>query len=310
MEPRDIGKIGVLAGGPSNEREISLKSGQAVFKALKETSADCVFLDICTGLDEELLLKSDIDVAFIALHGKFGEDGTVQAILEEAGIPYTGSGPRASRLAIDKVASKEIFTRGGLDVPKSATPPFSSFPVVVKPQFEGSSIGISIAKNEKELMDGMAAALNYGGRVIVEEYIRGRELTVGILDDEPLPVIEILVNERFYNFRAKYGRDDTRYIVPAKIGPEIYKKAQETGRRAHLLLGCECFSRVDMLLDESSGKLFVLEVNSIPGFTDHSLLPKAAAAAGIDFGRLCLRVIETALRKRGACKIGKEQKEI
>lgn len=305
MEPRKLGKIGVLAGGPSNEREISLKSGEAVFKALRERGADAIFLDIRKELSDDEIKELDIDIAFIALHGRFGEDGTIQKILEDAGLPYTGSGPLASRLALDKIASKEIFIEGGLDVPrftvldkKAKIPHFSDFPLVVKPQFEGSSIGISIARNNEELKEATALAFNYGDMIIVEEYINGRELAVGILDNEPLPVIEIVVRERFYNFKAKYNRGDTQYIVPAKIDTRIYRDAQEKGRLAHRLLGCECFSRVDMLFDERLDKLFVLEVNSIPGLTDHSLLPKAAAAAGIDFGQLCLKVVETALKKK------------
>ena len=324
MNPKEFGRIGVLAGGPSNEREISLKSGEAVFNALRQKGADVIFLDIKKELTEYDVRGFDIDIAFIALHGRFGEDGTLQNILENADMPYTGSGPLASRLALDKIASREIFVKGGIDVPRyevfhrenfdcanfKKIAQIIKFPLVIKPQFEGSSIGISIVRREEELKNAATSAFNYGDRIIAEEYIGGRELTVGILDGKPLPVIEIVVTERFYNFKAKYNREDTRYVVPAKIEAETYEDAQAKASLAHILLGCECFSRVDMLLDGKSGKLFILEVNSIPGLTNHSLLPKAAAAVGIDFGQLCLNIIEIALNRKGVSEVGKKSKEI
>lgn len=324
MNPKEFGRIGVLAGGPSNEREISLQSGEAVFNALRNAGADVVFLDIKKELTKEEARGFDIDIAFIALHGRFGEDGGVQGLLEELDVPYTGSGPLASRLALDKVASREIFVRNGLDVPRykaigrSGLNPASvdeitktiGFPLVVKPQFEGSSIGISIVKDNTALKEAIALAFDYGDKIILEEYINGRELTVGILNDGPLPVIEIVVKERFYNFKAKYKRLDTQYIVPAKIDPKNYKDTQAKGELAHRALGCESFSRVDMLLDEKQDKIFVLELNSIPGLTSHSLLPKAAAYAGIGFSELCLEILEGALKTRGVNRIGKEIKEL
>jgi len=311
MNPKDLGKIGVLAGGPSNEREISLQSGEAVYKALKEAGAEAVFLDIKRGLSKNDAKKFDIDIAFIALHGRFGEDGTIQKILEDVRIPYTGSGPLASRITLDKIASREIFVKAGLDVPgcnvitkktfdRAAVEKIAQiigFPLVVKPQFEGSSIGISVVNKEKNLKEALELAFRYGANVIVEEYIQGRELTVGMLEDKPLPVIEIVVKEQFYNFKAKYKRSDTEYIVPADIDPRYHEEARAIGRLAHKSLGCESFSRVDMILDERRDKIFVLEVNSIPGFTSHSLLPKAAAYAGISFNQLCLKIIESALSR-------------
>ncbi|MBI4335866.1 MAG: D-alanine--D-alanine ligase [Candidatus Omnitrophica bacterium] len=319
MNVKDFGRIGVLAGGPSNEREISLESGRAVHKALAEAGAETVFLYIKNGLTRDELEGFNIDVAFIALHGRFGEDGTVQSILEEAGIPYTGSGPAASRLAIDKIASREIFIKSGIDVPRSEVldergrdrgdfkmmAEALGFPLVVKPQYEGSSIGISVVKESARLEKAIELAFNYGDRIIVEEYIKGRELTVGILDDEPLPVIEILVKERFYNFEAKYKRGDTEYIAPAKIDPDRYREAGQKGVLAHRALGCEGFSRTDILLDEKNDRMVVLEVNSIPGLTGHSLLPKAAGCAGISFEQLCLRIIQSAFNRK--CVIGNEK---
>jgi len=317
MKNKELGRIGVLAGGPSNERPISLESGAAVLNALKDIGVEAIFIDIKKELTKEDIKGLGIDVAFIALHGRFGEDGTIQRMLEDCSIPYTGSGPLASGLALDKIASRELFIKNGIDVPryivlnkafdytpacrqagifKKITQVFN-FPIVVKPQFEGSSIGISIVKDKSGLPEAVNIAFGYGDKILVEEYIKGRELTVGILDDEPLPVIEILVKEQFYDFNAKYQSSETEYIVPAKIGESIYKRAQQTGRLAHLALGCEIFSRVDMMWDEERDRLVVLEVNSIPGFTSRSLLPKAAAYAGINFTKLCLKIVESAVSK-------------
>jgi len=320
MDPRDFGRVGVLAGGPSSERDISLESGQAVFNALKNAGADVLLFDIAGNLTREDLKKFDMDVAFIALHGRFGEDGVIQGMLEDLGMPYTGSRPLPSRLSVDKIASKEIFAKNGIEAPayevlaRGGFNPADlekickafGFPLVVKPRFEGSSIGISIVEDREALREAISAAFVYGDKIIVEEYINGRELTVGIYDDKPLPVVEIVVSEPFYNFKAKYKKDDTEYIVPAKVSSCHYNAAQAKGMLAHRALGCESFSRVDIILDERQDKLFVLEVNSIPGLTGHSLLPKAAACAGIGFSQLCLKIVELALKKRGVTKIGKE----
>jgi len=317
MSPKNLGRIGVLAGGASNEREISLVSGKAVFSALKEIGCDVVFLDIRTEDSIEQQLKaSGIDLAFIALHGRFGEDGTVQSILEDMNMPYTGSGPLASRLALDKIASKEIFSKNRIDIPAYGilNKKFFNetrlgqvlqdvgFPLVVKPQFEGSSIGISIVKNNKGIKKAIDSAFAYGDQVIVERYSKGRDITVGILDGEPLPVVEIIAQEPFYNFNAKYKSKKTQYVTPADISKSDYKAAQVKGRLAHRLLRCGFFSRVDMILDEAQKKILVLEVNSIPGLTNHSLLPKAAACAGITFNQLCFKIAESALKKAGVNK--------
>jgi len=309
----ELGRIGVLAGGPSSERGISIMSGQAVYSALKGLGLEAVFIDI-KNIDDARneIKKAGIDVAFIALHGKFGEDGTIQTILEELGLPYTGSGPLASRIAIDKIASREIFSKNGLNIPKGKTLNEKTFdrskidliheemgfPLVVKPQLEGSSIGISIPKEKGGLEEAIDLAFRYGGNIIIEQYIRGKELTVGILDEEPLPVIQIVAEEKFYDYNAKYRSDHTKYILPAPISKENYEMAQETGRFAHRLLGCRFFSRIDLILSEEKNEIFVLEVNTIPGFTDHSLLPKAAAYAGISFGQLCLKITELAFSRK------------
>lgn len=299
-----IGRIGVLAGGPSNEREISLRSGKAVHKALLESHLDAVFLDVCDDI-YAVIKDKRIDVAFIALHGRFGEDGTVQKILDLAAIPYTGSGPEASRLALDKIASKKIFARHGMPIPKYIVfekgrydiegAHILGFPLVVKPQFEGSSIGLSIVKEKNSLKGAIGGAFEYGTRVILEEYIDGREVTVGILEDKPLPVIEILTRDRVYDYQAKYNDPETRYIVPAPIEKRLYDKAQDLGIAAHMALGCRSFSRVDMMIGKGED-IFVLEVNTIPGMSERSLLPKAAQAIGLNFNQLCVKLVKDALK--------------
>lgn len=300
-----IGKIGVLAGGPSNEREISLRSGDAVYRALIERGFDAILLDVKDDV-YDIIKKHAIDAAFIALHGRFGEDGTVQKALEKAGIPYTGSGVRASALALDKIAAKEIFLKKKIPAPRhivvekdkrfALDPARIVFPVVVKPQFEGSSIGLSVVRERGDLGRALDKAFEYGAKALVEEFIDGRELTVGILDDKPLPVVEIVTRNRVYDYTAKYSDPETKYIVPAPIEKGRYAAARKIAHDAHDALGCRSFSRVDMMMD-LSGKLFVLEVNTIPGMTERSLLPKAAAATGMDFGALCARLIEAAVAR-------------
>jgi len=298
------GRVGVLAGGPSNEREISLKSGKAVHDALIREGVDAIFLDVKNNI-YDIIGKAKIDVAFIALHGKFGEDGTVQKILEEARIPYTGSGVEASRLALDKIASKKAFKKSAIPIPQYVVFEKNKYliddakplgmPVVVKPQFEGSSIGLSVVRESTFLKDALDKAFEYGDKIILEEYIKGRELTVGILDDKPLPVIEIVTKNRVYDYGAKYSDPETRYLIPAPVEKNIYENAQRLGSRAHEALGCRMFSRVDMMLNDA-GDIYVLEVNTIPGMTERSLLPKAAGELGYGFGKLCIKLIEDALR--------------
>lgn len=305
MKVSRFGKIGVLAGGPSNEREISLRSGRAVHNALLGEGLDAVFLDIKDDLCK-ILSKKAIDVAFIALHGRFGEDGTVQQMLENAGIPYTGSDVTASRLALDKIASKEIFIKNDIPVPDHIV--FKKgglnikdadrfgYPVVIKPQYEGSSIGLSVVDRKELLKEALDKAFQYGDRIILEEYIKGRELTVGILEDKALPVIEIVTRNNVYDYEAKYKNADTRYLVPAPIDKDAQRRASGLAVSAHKTLGCAAFSRVDMIMDDS-GKVFVLEVNTIPGMTERSLLPKAAEAIGLPFGGLCVKILENTLKK-------------
>ncbi|MFC1590860.1 D-alanine--D-alanine ligase, partial [Candidatus Omnitrophota bacterium] len=230
-----------------------------------------------------------------------------QSILQKEKIPYTGSGVEASRLAMDKIASRERFRASNISTPKNVVfekgkTGFSeaagslSLPIVVKPQQEGSSIGLSVIRKREDIAGGVEKALKYGPKAILEEYIQGRELTVGILRDDPLPVIEISARDNVYDYSAKYDDPDTVYTVPAAVDPDVYKRAQELGLKAHRALGCSSFSRVDMMMDSRDMAIYVLEVNSIPGMTERSLFPKAAQAAGIGFGELCLRITEQALR--------------
>lgn len=303
---KDFGKIAVLAGGPSSEREISIKSGRAVYEALKDAGCNVAWVDLNGYGFKRMLKKVAPDIAFLALHGRFGEDGTVQEMLEDISIPYTGSGVVASHSALDKIKSKRIFAKNGIPMPpykvfskqriKSAKN--LSFPIVVKPQNEGSSIGLSIVRSEKEFKGAVNKAFKYSKNIIVEQFIKGREITVGILDNIALPVVEIVPHRDFYDFYAKYKDTKTKYVVPAPLPKSIYLKAQELGLASHNALKCKDFSRVDMILAED-GKIFVLEVNTIPGLTTRSLLPKAAGAIGITFNELCLKFLNLALKNKG-----------
>lgn len=307
MVEKNFGKIGILMGGPSTEREISLKSGKAVLNILEKENFDVVPLDIISdNLNdaEKLIRQSRINLAFIALHGRFGEDGTIQNLLEELQLPYTGSGVEASKLAMDKVASREIFKAAQLSIPNylvldgSAGIQGNSFdyPLVVKPATHGSSIGLSLVLSRAEFRRALDTAFQFDNRVIVEEYLKGREFTVGILDETALPVIEIRPKRDFFDFEAKYTYGMTDYIIPAKIDGIIASRMQRAALLAHRSLGCFGCSRADIILG-AHNKIYVLEVNSIPGLTEASLLPKAARYAGIDFLQLCIRLIELAYEK-------------
>ncbi len=308
MVNTEFGKIGILMGGPSTEREISLKSGHAVYNALKLGGLEAEEIDITTDdLDftADAIRKSNIDVAFIALHGRFGEDGTIQSILEKLDIPYTGSAVEASRLAMDKVASREIFQERGLKVPRYQVlcgkrynlDSRICFPVVVKPVSHGSSIGLSIVKDRAHLARAVDAAFALDKRVIIEEYIRGREFTAGILSEKALPIIEIKPKNLFFDYEAKYQPGMTEYVVPAAIDENLARNLQEAGLLAHRSLNCFGCSRVDMILGDDNN-IYVLEVNTIPGLTQTSLLPKAAVAAGIGFLELCKELIRLAYEKQ------------
>jgi len=303
-------RIGILMGGASTEREISLKSGSAVYEALKNNNYNVIPLDLTTEIEKEvisMIKKADISIAFIALHGRFGEDGTIQKILEDLRIPYTGSGKTASRIAMDKVASRKIFQHHNIPVPKfivvnkkkeysleMIAEALKTLPLVVKPATQGSSVGVSLIHDFQDLDKAVSLAFQFSSKIIIEEYIKGRELTVGILEDKPLPIIEIVPKEKFFDYRAKYQSGKTNYVVPAELPDNITKNVQEIGLRAHKAINCKAFSRIDLILDLENRPV-ILEINSIPGLTLTSLLPKAASALNIDFSELCLRLIRLAL---------------
>ncbi|NOZ26127.1 MAG: D-alanine--D-alanine ligase [Nitrospirae bacterium] len=301
-------RVGVIAGGVSAEREISLKSGNAVFGVLRERGYDVVFIDATDSMCETLRMER-IEVAFIALHGGWGEDGSVQGMLEVMGIPYTGSGVLASALAMDKEASKKIFQYHGLDIPSYMVveagsgrdpaviePPFPP-PWVVKPSREGSSVGVNVISTREGLVESVNSALAYGGRVVVESFIDGREIQVGILGDSVLGAVEIRPSGRFYDYDSKYTPGMTEYLLPPEVDGEVLGRVEDIALRAHRALGCEGATRVDLIVDGTDTPC-LLEVNTIPGMTETSLLPKIAAVAGYDFLELVERIIMDALNKK------------
>ncbi|MDD5108073.1 MAG: D-alanine--D-alanine ligase [Candidatus Omnitrophica bacterium] len=311
MEIKDFGRVGVLMGGPSSEREISFKSGHAVLGALLESGIEAIGINIVSESEEEnvrLLKGYNLTGAFIALHGRFGEDGAIQEILEKINLPYTASGVSASRLAMDKISSLEVLKAGGLSVPRSWFIEKATYqrkkifdndlglPLVVKPANHGSSIGLSLVEFKEELPAAIQMAFKFDERIIIEEYIYGRELTVGILGQEVLPVIEIIPKSKFFDFQAKYQSRLTQYIIPADLKEGTSKMVRQTALEAHRILGCSGCSRTDIMLSKD-GLAYVLEVNTIPGMTSTSLLPKAANVVGINFNQLCIKLLELAYEK-------------
>ncbi|HOX39494.1 MAG TPA: D-alanine--D-alanine ligase [Candidatus Brocadiia bacterium] len=303
--------VAVLFGGPSSEREVSRRSGRAVCDSLSRQGHYVTPVDVFDITLPEVSVENT-DVAFLAMHGAFGEDGQAQTLLEERGIPYTGSGPVASKLAMDKVASKWKFRAYGMKTPDwtVATHRHSveeleelcsrvGYPCVVKPRRNGSSVGVGLANDAGELADCAAQAFEIEDEIILEAYAAGREFTVGILDDSPLPVIEVVPASDFFDYNAKYVNSDTKYLLDVDLDADEIKLAQEAARKAHLALGCCGMSRVDMIRT-GPGIFEVLEVNTIPGMTERSLLPKAAGKAGIDFARLCELIVELALKRPAA----------
>jgi D-alanine-D-alanine ligase len=295
-------KIGVLMGGLSAEREVSMKSGAAVQRALLARGYNAVAIDMDRNLALSLA-REQVDIVFNCLHGRYGEDGAVQGILEVMGIPYTGSGILDSALAMNKIFSKQLFQSSGLTVaPYLALkrgdklgPATLAFPppVVVKPSQEGSSVGISIVGSDAELYPAMELAFCYDNDILVEQFIAGREIQVGILEDQAIGAIEIVPRNEFYDFEAKYTDGMAEHIMPAPLSPDIYRKVNEAGEKAHRVLGCRGYSRVDFLVTEE-GDCYILEVNTLPGMTALSLLPEIAAAAGIGFEELVERILATA----------------
>lgn len=301
-------RIGVLMGGLSAEREVSLKSGMAVHQALLKLCYDSVAIDVGRDL-AETLRKERIELAFIALHGRYGEDGCVQGLLELMQIPYTGSGVLASALAMHKLYSKQAFAAAGLTItPYVAVRrgetvtveqlPFA-LPVVVKPVQEGSSVGVAIVKQPADLQAALDDAFRYDDQVLVEGYVKGQEVQVGILNDQPIGAIEIITKREFYDYEAKYTDGLAEHLFPARLSPALYANVQQLGLKAHQALGCSGYSRVDFLVTEA-GDCYLLEVNTLPGMTALSLLPEIAQkGAGLDFETLVERIIGSAALKTG-----------
>lgn len=293
-------RIVVIMGGRSSEREISLQSGANAARALTETGHHVVTMDLGEDL-WDALRKENPDLVFIALHGKLGEDGTLQGMLELMGIPYTGSGVLASSLAMHKAMAKKVFKSYGLPTPRwlevhsdrnlktlRLDDAGFSLPVVVKPDAGGSTIGVTIVRNEEELVPALEKALQEDSLAIIEEFIPGKEVTVGVIGlttPKPLPVIEIIPKGSFYDFGSKYQPGMSEHILPAPLDRKVYRRAQKTGLLAHLSLGCRGFSRTDLRV-APDGTPYVLEVNTLPGLTETSLLPEAARAIGISFHQL------------------------
>lgn len=299
-------KIAVLTGGPGSEREVSLATARGVSKALRSLGIEVVDVDV---RDENFELPSDVDLAFLTIHGTFGEDGRIQRILEERGVAYTGDGIEESETAFDKIRSKEKFRAHGVTTPPWQVisvdeRPTIPIPLVMKPPREGSTVGVYIVRNEREIDPAMAEVAKYGRQLLVEKFVQGRELTVGILGDQALPILEIIPKGGFYDFTNKYpflnpkAGGGAEHVCPARIDPEKTKEIQDLALRAHQALGLKVYSRVDVLLPEDD-LATVLEANTIPGMTEASLLPEAAAAAGINYVDLCMRIIELSRARMG-----------
>lgn len=298
-------KIAVLKGGPGSERKVSLKTAESVCEALRSKGANVVEINV-TGPDFEA--PADVFIAMNLLHGTFGEDGQIQAILERKGIRYTGAGVESSRIAFDKFLSKERFLAAGVPTPRSQEYPLDDsqplripFPLVAKPPREGSSVGVHIVHDEAQWKAAVEDERRFGNTTMVEEYIEGKELTVGVLGDQVLPVIHIEPVEGFYDINNKYpwmtGTGKTNYHCPAPLSAEVTRRVQEAAMAAFKACGTEVYGRVDIMLRKDD-QPFVLEINTIPGMTSSSLLPKAAKAAGIEFPDLCVRIIELSMAAR------------
>lgn len=302
--------ITVLMGGPSTEREVSLVSGKAVADGLRRMGHAVTTADI-NPQDVSALEREAADLVFIVLHGNFGESGEVQQLCQDRHLPYVGSGPAASRLAMDKVASKMVFRNAGLATPDwlvlQANQPAAQrqamleempAPCVIKPPDGGSSVDVIIAHDNAQRDQAVARLLEKYPQVMVEAFIAGREMTAGVLGDMALPLIEIKPAREFYDYFAKYHDDATQYIVDPELPPGARERMQADALKAFTALGCRDFGRVDFIL-AADGTPHVLEINTIPGFTSHSLMPKAAAAAGVGFDQLCDRLARMALERGG-----------
>jgi D-alanine-D-alanine ligase len=298
-------KIGVLLGGLSSEREVSLASGNAILTALKKKGYHAVAIDVARDVAEKIH-EQGIEAAFIALHGKFGEDGAIQGMLEVMGIPYTGSGILASALGMNKTVSKQVFRSQGLLVgPYEVVYAGDAgkvgviveqirYPVVVKPHAEGSSVGVSLVFKKEDVATAVALAFKYGEEILIEKFIKGKEVQVGILGERALGAIEIVPKRAFYDYAAKYERGMSDHFFPARIPDDVYRGTLDAGLAAHRAINCRGYSRVDFIIDES-GAPYILEVNTLPGMTATSLLPEIAKGVGISFPDLVEEILRLAL---------------
>lgn len=292
-------RVAVLMGGPSAEHEVSLKTGAMILQYLDPVRYDAqrVFIDKRGRWSTPLKkLKRQADIVFIAMHGEYGEDGTVQALLEKEHIPFTGSGSTASRLGMDKIVAGELFKKSGFNIP----PPPTIFPIVVKPSDRGSSVGITIAKDTDELWSAIQIALRVSSHIMFQQLIRGREITCGVLEINgkpmPLPPTEIIpIASSFFDFKAKYIPGGSQEITPPNLPTDVIKRIQRVALTAHRVIGCRGMSRTDTILD-AHGNIFILEINTIPGMTKTSLLPQAAKAMGVSFPQLLDHIIAAALQ--------------
>ena len=309
-----MSRVAVLKGGRSLERNVSLRSGARVEDALERLGHDVVGVDVGSDLVDRLR-EVRPDVAFVALHGRDGEDGTVQELLEVLGIPYTGSGVSACIRCADKVLAKHLMRDAGLPTPDfyafnqtafrelgaaealGAIEERLAFPIVVKPASQGSALGIKFAQTAADIPAALVSAFSYDRKVLLERHIAGRDLAVSLVDGEPLPVVEAVpdADEDFYDFEARYTLGRTRFVCPAELTDEDTARAQSLARSAWDLFGCRGFARVDLMREEATGELFVLEVEAVPGLTDTSLTPQAAEAGGLGFDELIGRLVELAL---------------
>ena len=301
--------IAVLMGGPGSERDVSLASGAGVAKALRSLGAEISEIDT---RDAHFELPNDTEIAFNVIHGTFGEDGQLQRILEDRGVTYTGEGVHQSWLAFDKIPSKEKFREHGVATPaweiiRVGQEPSLPLPYVIKPPRQGSTVGIQIVRQAAEVAGALSEAARYDNELLIEEFIAGRELTIGLLGDLALPILEIIPKSGFYDFNDKYpflnpqGGGGAEHVCPARIPPDLTKRIQELSLQAGHSLGMKVYARVDVILSEAN-EPFVLELNTIPGMTETSLLPDAAAVAGISYPELCARIIELSLAARPSQK--------
>ena len=289
-------KIAVLMGGPGEEKDVSLKSGQAIIKALNHNGYDVTSIILDTKLEKLVKDLLSVDLVFLGLHGNIGENGTIQGFLDALGIIYTGSGPLSSAICMDKNISKIIAKNNGIMTPKwnlcntAIHDAKMNYPVIVKPNGQGSTVGLQIAHNESELKPALEYAFNYDNSVLVEEYIQGRELTVMLIDGKAQPVCEIIPSHEFYDYECKYTAGMSKYICPAEIDDNISNYVKKISENLFDLLKCENYSRADFRMDDQN-KFWFLEMNTLPGMTDTSLAPISALAAGISFNELIDKIV-------------------